>query len=616
MRRAVLYARCSTEEESQKEALVSQVAEAKECITHQGWLLVDEYVESRSGTTTKGRTEYNRLFDDLRLDKFDIIVIKSQDRLMRNVKDWYLFVERLTREQKKLYMYIERKFYTADDALITGIRAILAEDYSRELSKKINNAHQNRQKNNGNVILTNNAYGFRKLKDKSVVLDEEEAAIKRRMYELCAAGFGTRTISTVLKNDGILNRKGKPFTSTSILRIIHNPINKGTVVMNRKHFDFESKMTIRVPEEGQYIYENKVPATVSEELWELANQKIAERVSEKNIANSKDRIGKNKGKSQMSGKLFCGMCGEPYYRRTRRQYKDKSMVYFWACKTYLDVGRNEGGADRPQLRRVQLEETEGCDNINLDEETLYQLLQKVAEENYVTDKEKIVCDMLKMLKTVLQEENVPLDIEIQHQKKEKIKKQMDTLVNKLLEGVISDNIYQVKQKELELQLQQIKDKIKKLEQKNVKGQLLSERIERIESAMRESNVVEKATVTGMLDEVEKILIYPEYLEIYFCYSKILGIDDVTVIDDEAENVMRIEFGNAFNYLKKKREERNVVIDMMKENPYTTAKMIAERLGISLSGANYKIKALKRDGRIYFDGKGGHGKWVILEDGKL
>ena len=35
---------------------------------------------------------------------------------MRNTKDWYLFVDRLVTEQKQLYIYIERKFYTADDA--------------------------------------------------------------------------------------------------------------------------------------------------------------------------------------------------------------------------------------------------------------------------------------------------------------------------------------------------------------------------------------------------------------------------------------------------------------------------------------------------------------------
>ena len=155
-----------------------------------------------------------------------------------------------------------------------------------------------------------------------------------------------------------------------------------------------------------------------------------------------------------------------------------------------------------------------------------------------------------------------------------------------------------------------------MEQKNVRGKLLSERIEQIESAMRESNVVEKATVTGMLDEVEKILVYPGHLEIQFCYSKILGIEDIPLAGEDNDNILRVEFGNTFNYLKQKQEARNVVIEMMRDNPYITAKMIAKELGISLSGANYKIKALKREGRIYFDGKGGHGKWVILEDGKL
>ena len=130
-----------------------------------------EYVESKSGTTRKGRAEYNRLFEDLQSDLFDVIVIKSQDRLMRNVKDWYLFLDRMVSNGKRLYMYIEHKYYTPDDALITGIKAILAEEYSRELSKKINNAHRQRQKNGGKVMLTSKVYGFCKNPDGSVSND-------------------------------------------------------------------------------------------------------------------------------------------------------------------------------------------------------------------------------------------------------------------------------------------------------------------------------------------------------------------------------------------------------------------------------------------------------------
>ena len=95
MLRAVIYCRCSTEEESQKDALKQQVNEARQSVGRQGWTLVDEYIEAKSGTTTANRNEYNRLYEELKSDKFDVVVIKSQDRLMRNTKDWYLFIDRL-----------------------------------------------------------------------------------------------------------------------------------------------------------------------------------------------------------------------------------------------------------------------------------------------------------------------------------------------------------------------------------------------------------------------------------------------------------------------------------------------------------------------------------------
>lgn len=609
--RAVIYARCSTEEESQKDALVKQVAEAKECVLQNGWTLVDSYVESRSGTTTKGRVEYNRLYEDLAKNRFDIIVIKSQDRLMRNTKDWYLFVDRLVTEQKKLYMYIERKFYSADDALITGIKAILAEEYSRELSKKINNAHRNRQKNNGPIILTSNAYGYRKLSDKSVVIDEKEAAIKKRMYELCAAGYGGRTIATILKNEGVVNRKGTLFTEAAILKIIHNPLNKGTAVMNTRHYDFESKRTLKMPKEDQYIYENKVPAIVSEELWELANQEIARRIAKRKPPSSNIH-GRNPGKFQLSGKIFCGLCDSPYYRSTRRRYRDGKNIYEWKCKRYLEVGRNAGKADRPQIRKVKLDKIDGCDNIHLQEEQLYELLEKVARENYASDKEKIIRDMVSLLKSVLKEKDLQPEIDRELRKQEKLLNQRNTLVEKLLDGILSDEAYQGKYKELEGKITTVQEHLNDLEKQKAKGNVLKDRIQNIERVLRKGDVVEKATVAGMLEEVDKLLIYPEYLEICFSISKMIGLDGCDISDERLNNVLRIEYGNLFNYRKKKKEEREQIVDFIRENPKITAKIIAEKLGISLSGANYKLNALKKEGRIRFNGSGGKGNWEVLK----
>lgn len=638
MVRAVIYGRCSTEEESQRDALENQVAEAKECVIEHGWLLMDCYVESRSGTTTKGRKEYNRLYADMMQDKFDIIVIKSQDRLMRNTKDWYLFVDRLTTQQKKLYLYLEQKFYSADDALITGIKAILAEDYSRELSKKINNAHKSRQQHNGNIILTSNAYGFKKLTDKSVVLVEEEAKIKERMYYLCAEGFGTRTIANILKNEGILNRSGKPFTANSILRIIRNPINKGTVVMNKKHFDFDTKKVICVPEKEQFVHKNKVPRTVSDELWEKANLQIDSRRIVKKRTEDLAR-GKNPGKQEFSGKIVCGLCGEPYYRKMRRTYKNKTTVYEWKCKSYLTVGRNTEQSARPQLRKVPLEEGRGCDNVHLEEEPFIKFLGNTLEEKYDVNKEKLTEKMIFLLKNVLKENDMKSEIDEQIMLQDKIKSQMNLLVDKLLEGILDDSQYLIKKEQLEKELQHIKSKIKELEVKKRKENALQEKIETIERMIQEKKVVECSMINILLDEIDKIIIYPTYLEIKYLLNEKQGIDADSMTDEDNLNEnekmsgivgdsrldsnknrqitkfekVRVEYGTLFDHCRRQKEALQEVVDYMRENPNITAREIAEKCGRTTSCIQQRIAKLRKEERIRYIGKGGHGYWEVLEE---
>lgn len=68
MLRVVYYARVSTEEEKQLNALEIQCQENEEFIESQkDWILVDKYIdEGRSGTTTEGRLELLRLIDDIK----------------------------------------------------------------------------------------------------------------------------------------------------------------------------------------------------------------------------------------------------------------------------------------------------------------------------------------------------------------------------------------------------------------------------------------------------------------------------------------------------------------------------------------------------------------------
>ena len=164
MKRVVCYCRVSTEEEKQLNALQKQVEELEQFVNNKiDWELIDTYVdEGKSGTSTKGRPSYQKLFDDLLTDKFDIVLIKDQSRLMRNVLDWYQFLDRLMKSEKQLYLYLDNCFYTPDNKFITGIKAMMAEEYSRDLSKKITSAARRSQKN-GVVYGNSRTLGYKKI---------------------------------------------------------------------------------------------------------------------------------------------------------------------------------------------------------------------------------------------------------------------------------------------------------------------------------------------------------------------------------------------------------------------------------------------------------------------
>lgn len=493
MIRAVIYCRCSTEEECQRDALVRQAAEARECVRRLNWFLADEYIESRSGTSVRGREQYQRLFEDLLGKRFDVVVIKSQDRLMRNTKDWYIFIDRLVSCRKKLYLYLEQRFYTADDSLITGIKAILAEEYSRELSRKINNAHKHRQQTGNALMLTSNTYGYRKLPDKSFEIIEEEAQVKRQMYELCAAGYGSRTIARLLREKGIRKRNGTCFSDSDIRRMIRNPINKGTVVMNRRHFDFDTKQMVKNPNEDQYVYENRIPAIVSKELWERANREIDKRAGKKTV-------GINPGKHILSGKLVCGLCGAPFYRTTRKRKHDQ--ICQWKCRTYLEQGRTKPGKEG------------GCDNIHLEENGLFSFLaNSIFTNSSCCEAEELLAKIfLKLLKECLQETRQKEQAHSQ-QYDQKLRQQQSLLLEKYLEGLIDESLYKEKQLDLQSKIQE--QNIRNIPKENSHRSFPTseERLETIRQFLLQNQCISKACVFGMLETVEKNTVFPERLEV-------------------------------------------------------------------------------------------------------
>ena len=315
----------------------------------------------------------------------------------------------------------------------------------------------------------------------------------------------------------------------------------------------------------------------------------------------------------LSGKIYCGICGSPYYRRTRRRYKTGEIIYEWKCRTYLETGRNTGRLDRPQLRQVQLEDVQGCDNVHLEEERLYELLEKNCLSSYQVDKERLIKKMTGLLRTVLKEQDLKSDIDRLQSQRTQIKDQMKKLVDKLLDGVLSDQMYAEKQKEFDEKLALTEERLECLEKQNSQQSALQQRILNIEESLEKDHIIEKATVSGMLEEIDRIVVFPTYLELHLNLSRMIGMTELELLPEGNQECIRIEYENLFNYKENKAEEREQIIELLKEKPDSTAVSIAETLGFTLSATHYRMNVLKKEGRIKYHREGQSGYWEVKKD---
>ena len=77
-----------------------------------------------------------------------------------------------------------------------------------------------------------------------------------------------------------------------------------------------------------------VPAIVSEELWDRANEVLRRRSED-----VKNRQGICNHANLLTGKLYCTHCGTPYYRRESRD-KTGKVNSKWVCSGKINVGKD------------------------------------------------------------------------------------------------------------------------------------------------------------------------------------------------------------------------------------------------------------------------------------
>lgn len=449
MDKIVYYGRVSTEETNQALALERQKEELEEYINSQiEWNLVDKYVDKgKSGTSEYGRKQYQRLFEDLETDKFDIVVIKDMSRLNRDTLNWYKFIDRLVKNEKKLFFYDDKTYYRPDDALLIGVRALIAAQYSRDLSKKINMAHTQRAKK-GRAVTNGKMWGYNQ-SDGQLTIDEEQAKVVRKVFDLYVEGKGFRTIVKELTRLGIFNQDGNEFSETTLKRMIRNEKYKGVLISNKRHKDFDTKKVSDVPEDQWIVREGAVPAIVSVEIWDKANEILAGKRQVYKAGDKEKIAGHFQGCYVYSGKIKCEACGETYWHQTYKYNTKRGMVEqdVWQCGTYRKFGKYTD---------------DGCANPQIITEELDRMVKGVIFE-FWNNKDSVIKNALKALDKSLGEDTSLAEIRKLEANIAKQEKKKENLINMRVSGEITKDEFISQKEKIEDVIVKFRNQIKELE---------------------------------------------------------------------------------------------------------------------------------------------------------
>lgn len=242
---------------------------------------VDNSVSAYSG---KERPEWERLKSDL--VKGDTLLAYDSTRLSRNTIEQLSFIEQCHKSGIVVVSVADNTILTDQSQnLMTGIRAILAQEESRKIGERVSRAKQQKAESGQPLKARYRTFGY--TNDFEVKADE--AALVKEAFNRLAAGHSIYSIHQWLIEKMPKNPvTGSDWKYNTVLSLLDNPRYAGYNVYK-----------------GQIIGKGTQEALISEATWEAAK-------GNRHVRNNRHRYGVNNGanarKYLLTGFVYCGDC--------------------------------------------------------------------------------------------------------------------------------------------------------------------------------------------------------------------------------------------------------------------------------------------------------------------
>ncbi len=323
-RKVCAYARVSTDHEEQLTSYEAQVSYYTEYIKkHDDWEFIKVYAdEGISGCSTKGRLGFLKMVEDALDGKIDLIITKSVSRFARNTVDSLTTIRKL--KEHNVECYFEKENIWSFDGkceLLLSIIASISQEESRSISENVKWGHRKRMADGKVSVPFSRFLGYDRGEDGNLVINEKEAEVVRKIYQLFLEGLTSYAISKYLTEQGIPTPCGKSkWSRSTVSSILTNEKYKGDALLQKVYTpDFLTKKKVKnsgqVP---QYYVQDDHEAIIEPEIFDLVQQKIQKRQ-------------KREGRvSIFSGKIRCGCC-DGFYGSKVWHSNDKYRKVIWQC---------------------------------------------------------------------------------------------------------------------------------------------------------------------------------------------------------------------------------------------------------------------------------------------
>lgn len=372
---AAIYARKSTDQSAvsdDQKSIARQLDHAREYARSKGWIVADEHVyqdDGISGAEFANRPGFLRLMNSLKpRAPFQVLVMSEESRLGREAIETAFALKQLVQAGVRVFFYLEDRERTLDSPTEKFMMSLTAftDELERDKARQRTYDAMQRKAKAGHVT-GGSCFGYRNMDVLGVdgrrshvarVVEDEEAAVIRRIFQLCAAGHGLKAITKQLNDERARSpraQRGRSHTwaPSSVREVLFRHVYRGEIVWNqtRKRDRWGQQKQSARPE-GDWIH---VPAPdlriVTDGEWQAAHARLAAARAVYFRGTGGHRFGRpalgSVSPYLLTNLLTCGSCGGTM--RVRTGTHGTTRARFYGCSGYHDRGRAvcSNGADVP-----------------------------------------------------------------------------------------------------------------------------------------------------------------------------------------------------------------------------------------------------------------------------